>query len=156
MPRLQRLSELQRKTLLTHPCLLNDTAPWSPPRKPLSAARLALVTTAGLHLRGDRPFTPADQTYRVIPSDTPAMAIVQSHTSIGFDRSDLQRDLNVAFPIDRVREMVERGEVGDLGPSFYSFMGAQRTYDTLLNQSGPEVARRLKDEGVDVVLLNGT
>jgi D-proline reductase (dithiol) PrdB len=126
-------------------------------RHPLGASRVALVTTAGIHLRTDRPFTGGDQSFRVIPADTPPADIVQSHASIGFDRTAFQRDINVVFPVDRMREFVDRGEIGSLGPTYYSFMGAQRPpYDTLLRKTGPEVARRLRAEGVDVVFLTGT
>ena len=157
MPRLERLSELQRKSSLAHPCLLNDAAPFTRLRRPLSDSRLALVTTAGIHLREDAPFTGGDQSFRVIPADSPASDIVQSHASIGFDRTAFQRDINVVFPVDRVRELVEGGEVGSLGSRYYSFMGAQRPpYDRLLEDNGPEVARRLRADGVEVVFLTGT
>src|SRR5512145_818947 len=86
MPRLDRLAQISRNTLLALPVRVNDTAPFTVPSKPLAACRLALVTTAGLHRRGDRRFDPGDQTYRVIPADTPASEILQSHTSLGFDR----------------------------------------------------------------------
>ena len=59
MPRLDRLPEAQAKGLLSHDCLGHDDAPWTPLRQPLGAARLALVTTAGLHVRGDAPLRPA-------------------------------------------------------------------------------------------------
>jgi D-proline reductase (dithiol) PrdB len=157
MPRLERLSEIQRKSSLAHPCLLNDSTPFTRLRRPLSASRLALVTTAGIHLRADEPFVGGDQSFRMIPADTPASDIVQSHASIGFDRTAFQRDINVVFPVDRVRELVEGGEVGSLGSRYYSFMGAQRPpYDRLLEDTGPEVARRLRADGVEVVFLTGT
>lgn len=157
MPRLDRLSELQRKSSLAHPCLLNDSAPFTRLLQPLSQSRLALVTTAGIHLRGDAPFTGGDQSFRVIPADTQPSEIVQSHASIGFDRTAFQRDINVIFPVDRVREFVARGEIGCPGRTYFSFMGAQRPpYDRLLNETGPEVARRLRADGVEVVFLTGT
>jgi D-proline reductase (dithiol) PrdB len=46
----------------------------------------------------------------VIPSDTSTIDIVQSHTSLGFDRSAIMRDLNISFPIDRLHELVAQGE----------------------------------------------
>src|SRR5215469_5435743 len=124
MPRLDRLSELQRKSSLAHPCLLNESGPFTRLRKSLSDSRLALVTTAGIHLRADRPFLGGDQSFRVIPSDTPPVEIVQSHASIGFDRTAFQRDTNVVDPVDRVREFVQRGEIGSFSPTYFSFMGA--------------------------------
>ena len=155
MPRLDRLSELARKTLLTHNVMVHDSAPWTPLAKPLSQCRVALVTTAGMHIRGDHPFTGGDQSYRAIPASTPARDIVLSHTSIGFDRSGVLRDLNLVLPVDRLRELAEAGEIGGLAPAWYSFLGAQRKYDGLTGHSGPEVGRRLNEEGADAVLLTG-
>jgi len=156
MPRLDRLPQINRNTLLTFPAQVNDTAPFVSLAKPLPACRLAIVTTAGLHRRGDRPFRPGEQTYRVIPSDTPVADIIQSHTSIGFDRVPIMQDLNVSFPIDRVRELVARGELGGLGVHSYSFMGAQRDTVRIEGETGPEVGRRLREEGTDLVLITPT
>ena len=156
MPRLDRLSQIARNNLLTFPAQVNETAPFVRPAKPLAACRPAIVTTAGLHRRGDRLFTPGDQTYRVIASHTPTVDIIQSHTSIGFDRVPTMRDVNISFPIDRLRELTARGELGGLGPSCYSFMGAQREVARIESETGPEVGRRLRDEGVDVALITPT
>jgi D-proline reductase (dithiol) PrdB len=156
MPRLDRLSDASRTTLLTFPTRASATAPFSTLGTPRSACRLALVTTAGLHRRGDRPFEPGDQSYRVIRSATPTAEIVQSHTSIGFDRTAIMRDINVSFPIDRVRELVAAGELGALAPSCYSFMGALRDVGHLEAVTAPEVARRLREEGVDIALITPT
>jgi D-proline reductase (dithiol) PrdB len=156
MPRLDRLPEGNRKNLLALPVQVNDGTPFTPLRRPLTACRVAIVTTAGLHRRGDRPFGPADQTYRLIPADTPTADIVQSHTSLGFDRVAIMRDVNVSFPIDRIRELVARGAVGALAPYGYSFMGAQRELACLENETGPEVGRRLCEEGVDAALITPT
>jgi D-proline reductase (dithiol) PrdB len=156
MPRLDRLPQINRNTLLTFPAQVNDTAPFATPGKPLAECRLAIVTTAGLHRRGDRPFGPGDQTYRAIPGDTPSIDIVQSHTSLGFDRTAIMRDLNVTFPIDRARELVARGELGGLAPFSYSFMGALRDAARVEGETGPEVGRRLRHEGADVALITPT
>ena len=160
MPRLEHLPELRRNELLAFPGQVNDQTPWTPLQRPLRAARLALVTSAGLHIRGDRPFVSdhraPDQSYRVLPSDRPAGEIVQSHTSIGFDRSGIQRDLNVTYPIDRLRELVERGVLGGLAPRSFSFMGALRKWDRLESETGRGVAAQLRQDGVDVVLLTPT
>lgn len=156
MPRLDRLPQVNRNTLLTFPAQVNDTSPFAPPRKPLAACRLAIVTTAGLHRRADRAFGPGEQTYRVIAADTPAAEILQSHTSLGFDRVAIMRDLNVTFPLDRLRELAARGVIGGLGPNHYSFMGALRDASRVEKETGPEVGRRLREEGVDAVLITPT
>ncbi len=156
MPRLDRLSQMARNTLLTFPARVHDCAPFVRPAKPLSACRVAIVTTAGLHRRDDRAFGPGEQTYRVIAADTPAAEIVQSHTSLGFDRTAIMRDLNVSFPIDRLRELAARGAIGGLGPNNYSFMGALRDVARLESETGGEIGRRLRAEGVDAVLITPT
>ena len=156
MPRLDRLPQANRTTLLTFPAQVNDGAPFVAPGKPLAACRLAIVTTAGLHRRDDRPFGPGEQGYRVIASNAPTAEIIQSHTSLGFDRAPIMRDLNISFPIDRLRELVARGELGGLAPNNYSFMGALRDAARLERETGPEVARRLRDEGVDAALITPT
>jgi D-proline reductase (dithiol) PrdB len=93
----------------------------------LSQAKLALVTSAGIHLRDDKPFVGdpkgGDTSYRVIPSTARAADIVQSHVSIGFDHTAIMRDLNVTFPVDRVRELVDKGIVGSLAQNYYSSWG---------------------------------
>jgi D-proline reductase (dithiol) PrdB len=156
MPRLDRLPEGNRKNLLALAVQVNETAPFVVPARPLAGCRLAIVTTAGLHRRGDRPFGPGDQSYRVIPGDTPTADVVQSHTSLGFDRVPMIRDVNISFPVDRLRELVARGALGGLAPSHYSFMGAQRELARLDGETGPEVGRRLRDEGVDLALITPT
>ena len=161
MPRLATLSDVQRNMLQMYPCMEHDDAPWTPMRKPLSESRVALVTSAGLHLRGDNPFIMdprgrGDYSYRVLPSSTPATEIIQSHTSIGFDHTGIYRDINVTYPIDRLEELRDQGVIGSLADNYYSFMGAIRDADDLATKTGPEVARRMLDEGVEVVFLTPT
>ncbi len=109
MPRLETLSEVERKTLQFFPCMQFDETPWTPLAKELSQSKVALVSTAGLHLRGDKPFVTdlkgGDPSYRVIPSNTSGADILQSHVSIGFDHTGFYRDINIAFPKDRLREL---------------------------------------------------
>jgi D-proline reductase (dithiol) PrdB len=160
MPKLERLSEVMRQVLLSFPCLEYDTTPWTPLRQALAHSKLALVTTAGLHLCHDRPFISdpkgGDASYRIIPASTRASDILQSHVSIGFDHTAIYRDINVTFPMDRLQELVQQGTIGSLSQHYYSFMGAIRNPRRLLEETGPEVASRLKAEGVEVVLITPT
>jgi D-proline reductase (dithiol) PrdB len=160
MPRLETLSEINRQAMRAFPCLEADTTPWSPFHKPLSQAKISLVTSAGLHLRDDKPFIGdskgGDTSYRVIPSAAKAADILQSHVSIGFDHTAIMRDLNVTLPTNRVRELVDKGLIGSLAANYYSFMGALRNPKPLIETTGPEVASHLIDEGVDLVLITPT
>jgi D-proline reductase (dithiol) PrdB len=141
--------------LLTRPVEVNHDTPFTPFALSLSEARLAIVTTAGLHRRGDRPFTPDDPSFRVIASTTAEPELVQSHTSIGFDRAAQARDINVVFPIERLNELVERGELGAVGPNHYSVLGAQQDPARVVAASAGQLAARLRGEA-DVVLLTPT
>jgi D-proline reductase (dithiol) PrdB len=124
--------------------------------KPLSACRLALVTTGGVHLRAQRPFdmgdSRGDPSVRAIPADTPVEDLTITHDY--YDHRDAERDLNILFPLALGRELVAMGALGGLGTG-YSFMGHIEPphVATLLRRTAPEVARRLRREQVDAVLL---
>jgi D-proline reductase (dithiol) PrdB len=156
MPALDRLPEASREAMLSLSVQVNDGAPFHRLGRPLSEARVAIVTSAGIHLRDDRPFVPSDPTYRRIPSSARGDELLQSHASIGFDRTAVMADVNVVFPLDRLREMVAEHRIGSLGPTFYSFMGAQRDPSAIAATTAPEVAQQLLADGVDVVLLTPT
>lgn len=122
--------------------------------KPLSERRVAIVTTAGLHLRGDRPFGQGDLRgdCRVIPGNVGAADIVMSQFSINFDRSGFQQDLNIVFPIDRLRELAQDKHIGSVADFHYSFMGAGSPVSRMESKAR-EVAGLLKRDKVDAVLL---
>ena len=127
--------------------------PWA--RGPaLAHRRVAIVTTAGLHVRSDRPFGAgaAGSDYRVIPSDVAPGDLVMSHLSVNFDRSGFQEDLNVVFPLDRLKELVRDKLVGAVAAFHYSFMGAVSPV-TLYEPKARELASLLKKDDVDAVLL---
>lgn len=119
--------------------------------KPLAERRVVLISTAGLHRRGDQPFRPGDGSYRIIAGDTPANELVMSHISVNFDRTGFQQDLNVVFPLDRLRELVAEGTVGSLASVHYSFMGAFPP--AAAEPHAQHLAGLLKADKVDAALL---
>jgi D-proline reductase (dithiol) PrdB len=154
MVRLADLSEAERGPMLARVKDMTITSePAWVPAAPLSRRRVAIVTTAGIHRRGDVPFTegPAQADYRVIPADTPAEDILMSHASINFDRSGFQQDLNVVFPIGRLKELEAEGVIGSVAAFHYSFMGALPA--KALEPRGRALAGLLKKDQVDAVLL---
>ena len=130
--------------------------PFTPLRKPLSECRLALITTGGVHRRDQEPFDMddprGDATYRRIPASTPLHELTITHDY--YDHSDADRDLNILFPLELVRHLVNRGIIGSLADS-YGFMGHIEPphLNTLIQQTAPEVATFLKQDQVDAVLL---
>jgi D-proline reductase (dithiol) PrdB len=156
MPRLSTLPQIQRNMLVTRAVEIHDSAPRAALRRPLSDATVAIVTSAGIHCRDDRPFGREDPTLRVIPSDVRPGDLLQSHSSLAFDKTAFIRDVNVVFPIDRLAELVSEGRVGRVGPRHYSVMGALPDMTRLREETAPELATRLVDDGVDVVILTPT
>jgi D-proline reductase (dithiol) PrdB len=131
--------------------LPQDPAPWITP-KPLNESKVAILSTAGLHRRSDPPFKAGAIDYRLLPGDVDFSDVVVSHVSSNFDRTAFQRDPNIWFPLDRLREMVVAGEVGSVSKWHYTFMGAQTDHDAL-RDAGEEVGQLLAADEVDVVLL---
>jgi D-proline reductase (dithiol) PrdB len=130
--------------------------PWAPLRAPLSQTSFALITTGGPHLRADPPFDMADPrgdpSFRAIPAATPLGDIAITHDY--YDHADADRDLNIILPLTRFQELAARGVIGGLGTCF-GFMGhiTDGHIATLVGQTAPAVARRLRDEGVTAALL---
>ncbi len=134
-----------------------DPVPWTPLEKPLSECRLALVSSAAFvtpeQPAFDRYVRGGDPSFRSIPSDFPSAELIDTHRSDSFDHAGMLRDPNLAFPIDRVRELVERGRIGSIGNEHISFMGSITAPGRLVRDTAPEVARRLLGSQVDVALL---
>lgn len=127
-----------------------DTTPFvtGAPRK---QRRVALISTAGLSMRGEAPFAMGGADYRVIPGDAAQGDIVMSHISVNYDRTGYQRDWNVVLPLDRLHEMAADGEIGSVADRHYSFMGA--TDPAEMEAAAKDIAGVMAAEQVDAVLL---
>jgi D-proline reductase (dithiol) PrdB len=121
----------------------------------LSKRRVAIVTTAGMHLRSDVPFdtTGSGTDYRVIPEDVNPADLVMSHLSVNFDRSGFQSDANIVFPLARLKELAAQQYIGSVARFHYSFMGAIWPI-TKYESKARELAALLKADGVDAVVLS--
>ncbi|MDG2303738.1 MAG: glycine/sarcosine/betaine reductase selenoprotein B family protein [Candidatus Binatia bacterium] len=151
MVRLAELPDVEREHLLGKACEPFDSKPWAD-GPPLAERRVALVTTAGLHRASDRAFSMVDLSYRVIPGDIRADELTMTHSSVHFDRSGFREDVNLVFPIDRLRELEQEGVIGSVAEFHYSLMGA----GWLPQQIEPtvaELARLLRTDEVDAVCL---
>jgi D-proline reductase (dithiol) PrdB len=127
------------------------TTPFNPPRS-LSDATVAIVTTAAIHPVDGKAFGPTDTSYRTV--DRHERALKLGHWSPNFDRSGFAADLNVVYPIDRLEELADSGEIGAVSPVHLSFAGNQPDdVATIQLDSGPAAARALLSAGVDVVVL---
>ena len=153
MVRLSDLNDVEAEHMRVRASEMQPVPPaaWITP-KPLKDCTVAIVSTSGLHRRGDAPFKVGAIDYRLIPGATDFGDLVVSHISANFDRSAYQEDPNIWLPLDRLREMAVDGEIGGVASWHYSFMGAQPNHAALSN-AGEEVGRLLAADEVDVALM---
>jgi len=141
---------------------IDEPQVWAELPKPLHRCRVALMTSAGIYLKdSQQPFdeerewrepTWGDPTYRVIPSDVRLEQVGCMHLHI--NHTDLLEDVNVVLPIRAFQQLEREGAIGELADEHYSFMGYQeRSLADWRTNQGPELAARLKERAVDVLLL---
>ena len=150
MARMADLTKGLQQHLPLLECPTFETQPWVT-GGPLSQRKVALVSTAGLMMRGDRPVTPNDVRYRPIRHDADAGDVLMSHVSVNYDRTAFQRDMNVVLPRDRLQELVDEGVVGSAAETHYATMGAVDPMG--LEKQTREFAATLKADGVDSTVL---
>lgn len=135
----------------------DDAVPWAPVVKPPAASTVALVTTAGVHHRDQQPYDmhdrDGDPSFRELDLGRPLDSLTITHDY--YDHADADRDLNVVFPVERLRELASAGEIGGVARLAYGLMGhiTGRHLGTLKRVAAPQIAERLRRAGVDAVLL---
>jgi D-proline reductase (dithiol) PrdB len=150
MARLKDFPEPMRSHLVNLHCPSYENHPWvSGPS--LSHRRVSIISTAGLHRRGDRTFESISGDYRIIPGDIQAKDLVVTHVSTNFDRTGFQQDWNMVFPLDRLREMADKKIIGTVADYHYSFMGA--VDPATMAPATRNLAGLLKQDAVDAALL---
>ena len=125
--------------------------------KLLSQAKVAIVTTAGLHRQSAPGFEIGDSDfhYETLARDTRDLKL--GHHSVNFDRGGFAADLNVVYPIDRLEELAVEGVIGAVAENHYAFAGNQSaTVSEIRLDSGPHCAMKMLAENVDIVVITGT
>jgi D-proline reductase (dithiol) PrdB len=147
---------LSKKLLESYSPPDSTTIPWTGVTKPLNETKWAVVTTAGVHHIRQKPFDMndpnGDPSYRALETkDSMEWMITHDY----YDHSGADKDKNIVFPIDRLKEFESEGLIGALADTNYSFMGhiTGDHIDSLINTIAPEVAAKLKADGADAVLL---
>lgn len=140
----------------------HEEVPWTPLEKTIEECRFALVTTAGISMKGDKPFdmererrepTWGDPSFRVITRDAGQEDLEVNHLHINTD--DVEKDVNCAFPLARFRELEAQGRIGSFADNHYSIMGYVPIPHTevLIKETAPAIARMMKNEGADAVFM---
>lgn len=137
----------------TYKWVQSDTEPpWAPVRKPVSESRLGLVASGGIYVEGQVAFHYKDDTsFRIVDTATPTDQLRATH--FAYDLHDARSDPNVVFPLDPLRDLVKDGVLGELSPRAYTFMGGIYSSRKVRELLAPEIARRLVEDQVDLVLL---
>jgi D-proline reductase (dithiol) PrdB len=133
---------------------------WTPLHRPLAACRVALLASAGIALRSDRPFDQqgerddpwwGDPSWRALPADVTEGDVRLYHLHI--DPGPAEQDLDVELPVRRLRELVEAGVVGEVSPRHFSIMGYILDATDLVTRTAPQLADAMVADDVDLALL---
>ena len=134
-----------------------DPVPWTALKKPLAEAKLALISSAGLILpegkRFDETILGGDTSFREIPMESSVQTLVDTHRSESFDHTGISEDKNLAFPLDRLKELVQAKRIGALNHRHLSFMGSIVAPGRLIRDTAPAAIEKLVADGVDAVIL---
>ena len=129
-----------------------QTAPFTPITKLLSEAKLGLLSSGGIYRHGQVAFHYKDDfSYREISSSTPTDELRATH--FAYDVTDARIDPNVVFPIDTLRTLAAKGEIGELSERAYTFMGGIYSSRKVAEILAPALAERLLEDEVDVALM---
>jgi D-proline reductase (dithiol) PrdB len=150
MARLEDIPEPTRTAVANLPCPSFATSPFVV-GPPLSERRVAIVSSAALIRRGDRPFPFGSGEYRAVPGYWSNNEILVSHVSINFDRAGFQRDINVVYPIDRLGEFAAEGVIGGVADTHYTVMGS--TDPSAMVESADRIAAALLADHCNAVVL---
>ena len=73
----------------------------------------------------------------------------------GFDPTEADKNPNVIVPLDAIRHYQRIGRIGEIEEHFYTTVGTGTT-QAEASRMGQEIARDLKERGVEAVLLTAT
>ena len=128
--------------------------PLAPLRKPLAECKLVFISTSGVQPRGTVPFDTVhpvgDYSVRRVPSAA-RVDELEIH-QLKYPTAGAARDLNVIFPIERLRELATEGVIGGLTDNFYTFIGYNMDPERLERTLAEDIAAAVSDEGADIAL----
>jgi D-proline reductase (dithiol) PrdB len=143
-----RFPALFRRWVRKHRFVEFADTPWTPFSGKINHSRVALLTTAGVHLKRDPAFNmrdPAgDPSFREIPTRSTPADLTITHNY--YDHRDADTDINVVFPLERLTELDAADEIGSVNWRHFSFMGhiLPPHLHSLITVTAPQVAGLLK------------
>jgi D-proline reductase (dithiol) PrdB len=132
----------------------HEPVPLAPLTKPLSECRLTFISTSGVQPKGTLPFDTVhpvgDYSFRRVPSAS-SVDELEIH-QLKYPTAGAHRDLNVIFPIERLRELAADGVIGGLTEHFFTFIGYNMDPERLERTLAEDIAAAVSDEGADIAL----
>ena len=148
-----------RKIVTEVPMPQKEIIPPSVLGKPLSEAKIALVTDGGLVPKGnpDRmvPVNSVKYAYYSIDGKTKLEAEDYEVKHQGYDNTYVLEDPNRLVPVDAMRHFEAEGVIGKLEERFFTTAGVMTTLENG-KKFGKGIAEMLKEDGVDAVILTST
>ena len=138
--------------------LSRKCVPFTPFDGDLSRANIAIVSAAGVHRKDQEPFNIEDDlgdlSYRVIAPEAATSELMVTHHH--YDHTDADEDINVVFPLDILRELVDEGFIGGLATKHVGYMGYTMRLKNMYDETAPAIAKEI-DRGsrAQAVLLTG-
>jgi D-proline reductase (dithiol) PrdB len=154
--KVEKMVQLMRRKWIPEFQLQYSTdVPWTPFQKKLKESKVTLISTAGVYVKGETPFTDhyglGDPSYREVPLDTPLSQLNHFHEH--YDHTNAYQDINCIFPIERLKELVNQKFIGALTPYHFSFMGYVPIPHPLITRTAPDLVKKLVMQGTDLVVL---
>jgi glycine reductase complex component B subunit gamma len=126
---------------------------------PLANSTVALVTDGGLIVKGNPDRMPNGYCDRITAIPIHGLErfttdVVEAHHG-GYDTQFVNQDLNRLVPLDAMRQLEREGAVGRLHETVYATAGLGMSL-TNARKLGQEIGQRLRQDGVQAVILTST
>lgn len=130
----------------------NENVPFTPLLRPLSESVVALVTTANEPSpagwkEGDR--RPLRRVHSFPSSDPPCLYTDDLSWHKRVTNTD---DLDSYLPVHRLAELADESRIGSIAPRCHG-VPTEYSHRRTLERDAPEILRRCREDGADVVLL---
>jgi D-proline reductase (dithiol) PrdB len=135
---------------------------WAPFDRRLAAARIALLTSAGVYLKASQPGFDlegerarpewGDPTWRTIPASARPGDLGVSHLHI--NDADIHADPEIALPMRLLGELADEGVIGGTVAEHIAVMGYQDRHLTDWRATtAPAIVAHLRGQGADALVL---
>lgn len=130
-----------------------DPPAWQPLAKPLSSARIGMLSTSGAYALGQVAYHYKDDTsLRQIPAATADRDLRFSHLTENY-LADPRRDPGCIFPLRALHALVAEGRIGRLADQLFSCMGAVYSQRRVREELAPALLSAFRAQQVDAALL---